>query len=335
MPNMISAIEFGAHGDGSADDTTALQRALEASVARGQFLAIGPGTYRVTRPLKVSWRQNCGQLFGILGHGARILSEIAEGDVLTFACEATVRYLLVEGLSILGRGRERDGLVLSCPSTSHWLYNFCLRNVTVERCGRDGFLLDGDVFEGTIEDCYGQDNRRNGISFRNRANKAVVSAVRVYSGSFAQNGHCGAELIAEQGIAPPIDVAFTGSYFRNNGQAGLRAPNGCRRLDSCGFENNWESAEGFDAAVVHAGIEIDNFGTLTSCTGGSNSKQTHLIKSWVIGNLLIIDASMDWYGAAGREVRLGYFRGPGRVQTLNANGRLEFGDDIAKRHRAI
>lgn len=54
--NMLTAASFGARGDGNADDTVALQRALDAAFAPGGpgFLEIPPGIYKVTRTLRIA-----------------------------------------------------------------------------------------------------------------------------------------------------------------------------------------------------------------------------------------------------------------------------------------
>jgi polygalacturonase len=53
---MLSAASFGTRGDGVADDSTALQAALDAAFAPDGpgFLAIPPGTYKVTKPLRAT-----------------------------------------------------------------------------------------------------------------------------------------------------------------------------------------------------------------------------------------------------------------------------------------
>src|SRR5579863_8908312 len=51
---MISAADFGAVGDGSKDDTAALQKALDETFGNGSgFLLIPPGTYRISRTLRI------------------------------------------------------------------------------------------------------------------------------------------------------------------------------------------------------------------------------------------------------------------------------------------
>lgn len=51
---VVASKAFGAKGDGTTDDTTALQAAISAST--GKVLVIPPGSYKITSPLQVSTR---------------------------------------------------------------------------------------------------------------------------------------------------------------------------------------------------------------------------------------------------------------------------------------
>ena len=124
---VLNAADFGAVGDGRADDTAALQKALDRSFADGgTVLMIPPGTYRVTRTLRIAFEPsrtgNLGRRSGIIGHGARLNSEIADsGNVLELLCRATVRFVVIEGLDILGKGRERHGIYVECDGGGVYL----------------------------------------------------------------------------------------------------------------------------------------------------------------------------------------------------------------------
>jgi hypothetical protein len=286
--SMLSAASFGARGDGTTDDTAALQAALDAALAPGGpgFLVIPPGTYRVTRTLRVATipgeKGNIGRRHGILAHGARLNSAITDGsNVFEFISRSTVRFLLIEGLDILGTGREGHGVLLECEYKEHYLYNFCLRDVTVQGCGGDGCRMMGNVFEGQVINTYLRDNKKNGMTLGHGARAGILSAVHVFGCVFGQNGNVGVAMI--NGC---YDAAFHGCYFLLNGKHGLVAANGCTLLSNCGFENNHESASGFDKG--DAGIWLQGFGTLIGCTAYSMFKQTRLIEAYVVGQFVMI-----------------------------------------------
>jgi hypothetical protein len=283
----VSATDFGAKGDGRADDTSALQAGLDAAYAgTGGMLVIPPGTYRVTRTLRIAPKQNIVHQSGIFGMGARIVSDIRDGsNIIDIDSQSTFRYLLIQGLDILGSGEEGHGIRLACFGNKNYLYNFCLRDLVVHRCGKSGAQLIGNVFEGQIANCYFRNNRGHGASFHHEAGgKGILSAVRVIGGVFGENGIHGAAML--DGC---YDVSFHGTYFLLNKRFGLVAENGCTLLSSCGFENNHEGADGF--ARGDAGIWLQGFGTLVGCTAYSMFKQRNLIKATLAGRLVMIGCS--------------------------------------------
>jgi hypothetical protein len=285
---MLSAASFGAKGDDTTDDTAALQAALDAAFAANGpgFLEIPPGTYRVSRTLNIVPAQGAAhditRHHGILAHGARLQSTIADGsNVLQFVCQSTVRFLTIEGLDILGSGRDGNGLTLACEHKEHYLYNFCLRDLVVQGVGGDGVRLIGNVFEGQLINVYARDNKKNGATFAHGSRAGILSAIHVFGSVFGQNGTYGAAMV--HGC---YDVSFHGCYFLLNGKEGLIAENGCTLLSNCGFENNHESAPDF--AHGGSGIFLQNFGTLIGCTAYSMFKQNRLIQAYVVSQFAMI-----------------------------------------------
>jgi len=322
---MLSTASFGAVGDGAVDDSASLQAALDAAFAPGGpgFLLIPPGTYKVSRTLRVAsiegQRGDLGHNHGISAHGARLVSIIADGsNVLEFVSRSTVRFLLIEGLDILGGGHEGNGIHLECEYKEHYLYNFCLRDVTVQGCGGDGCLMIGNVFEGQVTNCYFRDNKRNGATFGHGARAGILSAIHVFCCVFGQNGQHGAAMI--NGC---YDVAFHGCYFLLNGKYGLVAENGCTLLSNCGFENNHEKASSF--AEGGAGMALQGFGTLIGCTAYSMFKQTRMLQAYVVGQLVVIGCAGSGDGAA-KAAGLARIGGEKRARAtiMGSNGAIEY-----------
>jgi Pectate lyase superfamily protein len=318
---MLSAADFGAKGDDSADDTAALQAALDAAFAPSgpAFLLIPPGTYKVSRTLRVAPRADITRHHGIMAHGARLHSTIGDGgDVLAFDCQSTMRFLLIEGLDIQGSGREGAGLSLQCESKQHYLYNFCLRDLAIQGCGGDGARLLGDVFEGQIINSYFRDNHRNGVTFGHGKTAGILSAIHVFGCVFGQNGIYGAEMI--NGC---YDVAYHGCYFLLNRRNGLIAANGCTLLSNCGFENNHEQAANF--AGGGPGIWLQGFGTLVGCTAYSMFKQTRLIEAYVVDQLTMIGCAGSGDGdAKGAGLALIGGESKGRATIISPSGTIQY-----------
>ncbi len=320
----LSAASFGAVGDGRADDSAALQAALDASLRQGgTLLVIPPGTYRVTRTLRLAPTRattgDIGRHNGILAHGARLVSAITDGsNVLEVSSLATVRFLLIEGLDVLGTGQEGHGIVITCDRRDDYLYNFCLRDTVVQRCGGDGCRLVGNVFEGQIINSYFRNNKGSGVTFAHGKAGGILSAIHVFGSVFGENGDNGAALI--DGC---YDVAFHGCYFVLNGKSGLAAANGCTLLSNCGFENNHARAASF--AEGGAGIDLQSFGTLVGCTAYSLFHQTALIHAFVTAQLVLVGCTGSGGGrasAAGLAKLAGTEAGEAVV--LGCTGRIDY-----------
>lgn len=322
---MLSAADFGAIGDGVADDTNAIQSALDATFnAEGAFfLVIPPGDYRLTRTVKVALvgkpRANITRLAGLSAYGARFVSDIQDGQpVFEFISRAVVRYILIEGLTIQGKGREGHGLSFDCNVEGSYLYNSCLRDIIVQGCGGDGCRMIGNVFEGQIFNSYFRDNRGNGATFGHGSAGGVLSAMHIFGCVFGNNGVHGVALVNRA-----ADVSFHGCYFLLNGKFGVSAGNGCTLLSNCGFENNHRSAEGFDKG--DAGIRLQVFGTLIGCTAYSIHHQTHLIRAFITNDLVMIGCTASGGGSA-KGVKLAKLQGnnKGKATLIGCAGAIDY-----------
>lgn len=326
---MLSAAAFGARGDGIADDTAALQSALDAAFGAGGqvFLEIPPGTYKVTRTLRIAPvegdRGDITRHHGIMAHGARLQSSIqGGGNVLEVICRSTVRFLTIEGLDILGSGGEGNGLYLECEHKEHYLYNFCLRDLVVQGCGGDGIRLIGNVFEGQLINVYLRDNKKNGATFAHGSRAGILSAIHVFGSVFGQNGQYGAAMV--HGC---YDVAYHGCYFLLNGKEGLVAENGCTLLSNCGFENNHEKAPDF--ARGGSGIYLQNFGTLIGCTAYSMFKQRRLVQAYIVSQFVMIGCTGSGDGQAkGATLALIGGEPKARATVISPSGKVEYQNDF-------
>jgi hypothetical protein len=320
----ISAAQFGIVGDGVADDTAALQRAIDAVFTPGEagILIIPPGIYKVSRTLKIEHRAHMGHRNGIVAHGARLVSAIADGSaVVEVTSLGYVRFLFLEGLDIEGNGREGHAIVLRVEDNEHSLYNFCLRDVIVQQAGGDGCHMIGNVFEGQIINSYFRKNRGNGITFSHGRRAGILSCIHVFGCIFGDNSRHGAAL-----VNGAFDVAFYGCYFLENDQFGLVAENGCTLLSDCGFENNHRHVERFEDG--DAGILLQKSGTLIGCGAYSQLSQTMLIRARVEHQLVMIGCA----GTGDKRARnaglakLGGTAAPAAATIIGCRGAIEYAD---------
>lgn len=297
-PPPLSARQFGAVGDGVADDTAALQAALNAAFdpnpAAPGVLVIPPGVYKVTRTLRVTMRANSGRQRRVSAYGARLQSALTDGaHVMHLQSAAYWHFIVLEGLSIHGSGSDGHGIYLEADDPIHALYNLCLRDLAVTGCGGDGGRLYGNVFESQIVNCAFHGNAGNGATLEHSLRGGVLSSIQIFGCAFDDNGGHGAEIVRS------YDVGFHGCTFGRNGRFGLLAANGCELLQDCRFDDNHRAAYDFDNGG--AGIGLRRYATLVGCTGHSTKTQTHLIDADLTGSfarLVMIGCRSTGEGAA-------------------------------------
>jgi hypothetical protein len=79
----INVMKFGAKGDGVANDTAAIQAAIDYACANGGVVYIPYGTYKTTSPLTISYSSTSTPLIGGIvgqGHGSVIYATIADAE---------------------------------------------------------------------------------------------------------------------------------------------------------------------------------------------------------------------------------------------------------------
>lgn len=163
---MADARQFGAVGDGQADDTAALQRMVEEG---NGVLRLARGVYRITRPIVIEL-DRVGP-FSVESDGTARLLMAGAGPALRFvgthggtAAPRTVqpevwerqRMPLVDGLEIVGAHPEADGIAATGTM------QLTITRVTV-RDARHGIHLVERNRNVQISDCHLYNNRGVGV----------------------------------------------------------------------------------------------------------------------------------------------------------------------------
>jgi hypothetical protein len=135
---------FGAVGDGKADDTAAIQAAIDA--AAGQVVRIPAGTWRITKTLRFrSARGRHSAGLKLVGEGPNVTmidSQVADGPAIHIEQGESYKFGthgLLQDFDLIGenapRGRNQHGIVLS----GAWLYR--LDRVVVRSFRGSGLLV--------------------------------------------------------------------------------------------------------------------------------------------------------------------------------------------------
>lgn len=164
--------QFGAIGDGSTDDTAAINAALASlqrpSYERGGILYFPAGHYRCTSTLAItSWnapQQEGSGLHNIIvrgdGPGCTILdfNNAVGAHGITFNRGA---HFGVEDIEIVNA--PGTGILIADPGGSNCAL-FSLRNLRIQFCHQHGIQIK-NAYMGTLEDIWSTGNLGNGFEF--------------------------------------------------------------------------------------------------------------------------------------------------------------------------
>ena len=179
----LSARDFGAIGDGAADDGPALQAAMNAAAASGKLLEIGEGSFRTTMPLLLP-----GAAAGLAMRGTILYAGPGGNAALT----------LGDGGSANNQRKSYTGLAVFRALQSDWIdeadVGIRIRNIdacTVDIRRAERFTI-GVQLVGDARGCEDSDLRygrivdnRIGLDLRTLTASAWMNSLRHQGGHFA------------------------------------------------------------------------------------------------------------------------------------------------------
>ncbi|MBI0536042.1 hydrolase [Roseomonas sp. KE2513] len=185
LSERLSVRDFGAIGNGIADDGPALQAAMNAAGASGKFLQIGEGTYRTRIPLTLP-----GAAAGLIMLGT-ILYDGAGGEAAL---------TLGDGAALRNRTKVYQGLRVLRNTLSSWEderdIGIVIRNqdsalIEIRQVERFTIGVQTLGVERGFEDCVLHLGRlvdnRYGLDVRTATAAAWNTSVRYYGGHFAMS----------------------------------------------------------------------------------------------------------------------------------------------------
>ncbi|MFA6004170.1 MAG: right-handed parallel beta-helix repeat-containing protein, partial [Elusimicrobiota bacterium] len=250
--------DYGAAGDGTTDDTAAIQAAINALPAWGTLI-IPDGTYMINAIA------NSGS-YGLLLKSSITIS-LSAGATLKAIPNASASYAIlhlsnISSVTIQGGAIEGDRSAHT-GVTGEWgmgvniiqSHNILIDGVTAKECWGDGFYVGGSTPTGiTLQNVLSDHNRRQGMSIVSVSNMVVrnstfsntigtlpeagidiepnagqtVSNVLITACSLLNNngeGYQGGVPGANTGVAFVQDVVLDGNTARGNAQQGIEVSN--------------------------------------------------------------------------------------------------------------
>ncbi len=244
-PGSLSVRDFGAKGDGVADDTEAIQRSLNAGVEAKKVVFLPPGTYRTTRGFRLEQPvaiQGAGLWYSTIFNRRSDLSVKSAGVGFGVLAKATLK-----DFSIFGDGTCRKDEEFALWGT--WGNGSVVENLWIEKTqvglwsGRDNQPVSEEL---TVRNCRIRNVFADGINLCAGTRNAVVENCHARG----TGDDCFAMWSAPRGLA-----ACTGNVYRNcTAELPWRAR--CFALFG-GVDNRIENCLGRDT-LVDSGLNISS-----------------------------------------------------------------------------
>jgi hypothetical protein len=266
----INVREFGAVGDGTADDTTALQNAINAAVAAGQMVFIPAGIYKFSK-------LTIDGTVSVIGAGVRatvLKTTATNGAAIDIRHDGSDNYSLfwhrLSGFTLTTNGGSEAveygiRLVPSGGATyvgmQHWSD---IRVTGLQRSGVVGMLvrnLSHGQFDSVIADYL---NAGTAFKFGGTVNSGVLVFHNCKFGEGTDQTTFGLVFEASAGLLDSF--IFNACYFRGKTypvavEAGMTARVCAVQFNACHFENGQATAGN---AQVYFGDDTSGW-TFTSC----------------------------------------------------------------------
>ncbi|HJV90101.1 MAG TPA: right-handed parallel beta-helix repeat-containing protein [Holophagaceae bacterium] len=213
----VTDAAYGAKGDGSTDDTAALQKAMDAAAGTGGKVVVPAGTYMVNALVSVFLKSN---MTLAMDPGA-VLKAIPNGasnyDILMVSGASHVS---ITGGTLLGDRAAHTG------TTGEWGHGISIKNsqsvvlegVTARECWGDGFYIGLNSKDITLCNVLSDHNRRQGIAITSA--DGVVVRGSTFSNTNGTPGETGLDIEPNTGETVN-NVLITACTFTGNAGGGI------------------------------------------------------------------------------------------------------------------
>lgn len=238
---------YGAKGDGTTDDTAAIQAAITAAGTTGTIY-FPNGTYLISQTLtvKTNWKGDGWSSVIKQANGANL------SVMLTTSTSSTTSYLTI--MDLLIDGNRANNSTVTCYGFYAWALQYShIRNVRIQNVNGDGWRFDGGSVGGFgsttstvhLTDCWAYSCANNGLVLTSYA-----ADVHILGGDY---GFCGASAIDMQGGSSSIRGATLWGVSAGPGLI-IGAP--AVQVTDCNIEGNNQQ-----------GILVNQYGSYALITG--------------------------------------------------------------------
>jgi len=190
LQNYVSVKDFGTIGDGVADDTAAIQAALNSIPATGGMLYLPPGTYKTTSTLTLLGKSNV-TVFGA-GMGASVINASAvTGNLMVLGYNpgsspplpATLSNVTLRGFTLYGSATPAMEKIINYRGINNVVFDA----MEFYNGYNEGVYCDGQIpaFDGlTFTNCYFHDCNKGNLSNGINTNTLGVTNIIIENNRF-------------------------------------------------------------------------------------------------------------------------------------------------------
>ena len=240
---------YGALGNGSHDDTSAIQAAINSLPSTGGTVTIPAGTYMIDTSKRINLRS---KMHLKMDPGAILkakTSSLSRHYIIQISSDSDVE---ISGGQLVG---DRDTHHYYTSGTHEWGHGISIggsttrvtiRDLRVSKCTGDGVCIGGGANDIVIANIVSTNNRRQGLSITNCHN------IKVYDSEFSYtkgtSPECGIDIEPDEGGSAK-SILIQNCRLNNNNKYGL---------------NIWKRTSG----VTLSGCTLERNGSLGMGTNG-------------------------------------------------------------------
>jgi hypothetical protein len=307
--------QYGATGDGIADDTAAIQAAINAWLADNTpaVLVFPPGKYKITSELVCSPSVITTAQKTLQGYGAEIVNQ-SPTKAIKFITTVNRRFwanAVIEGLTIRG-GVDCFSFEAGGPPNQDWMWQFTLRNLNAFDFSGNGFYGFNGFFESAFYSCVAWGLTTNitgyGFLFQNGPD-SVVSSIEIYSANTRRGLH------GVYTVSPTVNVNIYGGTFLQAYEEGIRFGFAAGNVISGPHvEDNFQSGSG----SIRAGIRYSGSATVIGVQAQTRdaAKQNYAVNIFAFRGSVVFGGN-----AGGVHTAFGYYNsGTGATDSITTAG---------------
>lgn len=189
----LNVRSFGAKGDSQADDTSAIQTAINyVQTAGGGTIFIPAGTYKLTATISIT--ANRVRLIGeqvgqSLSSGTTLKQTSSTTDIISISAPSqALTGVSVQNLNLVGNSGGSTGSGIHVSSSAHTISGLYIDNVSALQCAQHGLFCEASsnfIFNGTVSNCSFTSNNGDGVNLTGGV--AQLAFVSIFSNNNLNN----------------------------------------------------------------------------------------------------------------------------------------------------